>query len=175
MRRKALLAMLTLLAVAMLVLLVATPLGFHHWLRLEQASNFIYGPIRHTAPANLPEGRRQWLVETSRGRFVYERLYWYTTPRPTAMPRKAKSVPLLLSYYEEDIHLWRSPSSYGRRRVIEIVVWPLFVLFSLCPTTAFVRGPVRRWRRRRKGLCIPCGYDLTGNVSGVCPECGSKA
>ena len=41
---------------------------------------------------------------------------------------------------------------------------------------------VRRWRvrspeevrsdRRRKGLCLSCGYDLTGNVSGVCPECG---
>jgi len=23
--------------------------------------------------------------------------------------------------------------------------------------------------------CIKCGYDLTGNVSGVCPECGSRA
>ena len=22
-------------------------------------------------------------------------------------------------------------------------------------------------------VCIPCGYDLTGNVSGICPECGS--
>jgi len=22
-------------------------------------------------------------------------------------------------------------------------------------------------------VCIPCGYDLTGNVSGVCPECGT--
>jgi len=21
-------------------------------------------------------------------------------------------------------------------------------------------------------LCIPCGYDLAGNESGVCPECG---
>jgi len=26
--------------------------------------------------------------------------------------------------------------------------------------------------RRAKGLCRNCGYDLTGNVSGVCPECG---
>ena len=24
------------------------------------------------------------------------------------------------------------------------------------------------------GHCQDCGYDLTGNVSGVCPECGSK-
>jgi hypothetical protein len=28
-------------------------------------------------------------------------------------------------------------------------------------------------RRRRNKLCLTCGYDLTGNVSGVCPECGT--
>lgn len=27
-------------------------------------------------------------------------------------------------------------------------------------------------RCRRLGLCPQCGYDLTGNVSVVCPECG---
>jgi len=27
-------------------------------------------------------------------------------------------------------------------------------------------------RRRRRGLCPICSYDLTGNTSGVCPECG---
>lgn len=27
--------------------------------------------------------------------------------------------------------------------------------------------------RRRQGRCQECGYDLTGNVSRVCPECGS--
>ena len=30
---------------------------------------------------------------------------------------------------------------------------------------------LRYWRRKR-GLCQTCGYDLTGNVSGTCPECG---
>lgn len=34
------------------------------------------------------------------------------------------------------------------------------------------------WRRlkgrRRRGLCEQCGYDLRGNVSGVCPECGRR-
>ena len=31
----------------------------------------------------------------------------------------------------------------------------------------------RRARRQAEGLCVACGYDLAGNVSGVCPECGS--
>ena len=26
--------------------------------------------------------------------------------------------------------------------------------------------------RNARGLCLACGYDLTGNTSGVCPECG---
>ena len=41
-----------------------------------------------------------------------------------------------------------------------------------------LRSPIRRSLRRQlwnEGLpiCIGCGYDLTGNVSGVCPECGT--
>jgi hypothetical protein len=34
----------------------------------------------------------------------------------------------------------------------------------------------RSWRDRHRipvGHCRNCGYDLTGNVSGVCPECGT--
>lgn len=27
--------------------------------------------------------------------------------------------------------------------------------------------------RRAQGLCVRCGYNLTGNVSGICPECGT--
>lgn len=29
-------------------------------------------------------------------------------------------------------------------------------------------------RHPRPGCCVRCGYNLTGNVSGVCPECGRK-
>lgn len=33
----------------------------------------------------------------------------------------------------------------------------------------------REWRKpkSRPGYCNTCGYNLTGNTSGVCPECGS--
>ena len=30
----------------------------------------------------------------------------------------------------------------------------------------------REWRRKPFGHCQKCGYNLTGNTSGVCPECG---
>ena len=52
--------------------------------------------------------------------------------------------------------------------------WMAITFLVAYPTIAFVRGPLRRWRRRRKGFCLKCGYNLTGNVSGVCSECGTK-
>lgn len=51
--------------------------------------------------------------------------------------------------------------------------FPVAVLLLIAyPIIAFIRGPLRRRRRRRHGLCAHCGYNLEGNVSGVCPECG---
>ena len=48
------------------------------------------------------------------------------------------------------------------------------------PTTWFVILPgavtiLLFWRTRRlpAGLCQSCGYDLTGNTTGICPECGT--
>jgi hypothetical protein len=32
----------------------------------------------------------------------------------------------------------------------------------------------RDCRRRSPGHCQQCGYNLTGNVSGRCPECGDS-
>jgi hypothetical protein len=52
------------------------------------------------------------------------------------------------------------------------IVFVLSLLLAY-PSVAFVRGAMRRWRRRRRGLCLKCGYDLTGNESGVCSECGT--
>ena len=48
------------------------------------------------------------------------------------------------------------------------------VLLSALPALRLWRG--RRWKewhRRSLGLCLRCAYNLTGNTSGVCPECGT--
>ena len=53
--------------------------------------------------------------------------------------------------------------------VINVPHW--FVLLILAVPMAYLW-----WRDRRPppGHCRACGYDLTGNVSGICPECGEK-
>ena len=60
----------------------------------------------------------------------------------------------------------------GLCRALGIPLWMPFTLFAAYPVIAFIRGPLRRYRRRKRGRCIHCGYNLTGNVTGVCSECG---
>jgi len=56
---------------------------------------------------------------------------------------------------------------------IVIPFWVPLGLFLLYPTLVFIQ--VRRLKRRQKmGHCKNCGYNLTGNVSGKCPECGTS-
>ena len=50
----------------------------------------------------------------------------------------------------------------------------VFILFAAYPALAFIRGPLRRYRRRKRGLCIKCGYNLTGLTEPRCPECGRE-
>ena len=52
--------------------------------------------------------------------------------------------------------------------------WILMPLLCTYPCALLIRGPIRRHRRGKRGLCLKCGYNLTGNMSGVCPECGTK-
>ena len=69
------------------------------------------------------------------------------------------------------------PGNYVVSRSLDLHWYAMLAFGVLCglyPSFVFVRGPLRRWWRRRKGLCIKCGYNLTGNESGVCPECGTE-
>ena len=55
-------------------------------------------------------------------------------------------------------------------------MWYIVIASALLPlawTVAAVWSPRRR--RFLPGNCAECGSSLTGNVSGVCPECGTAA
>jgi hypothetical protein len=60
---------------------------------------------------------------------------------------------------------------------VGMYVW-LVLAFAVGLTVAWVTWK-RTWKRgeaadrQERGLCTRCGYDLTGNESGVCPECGT--
>ena len=45
------------------------------------------------------------------------------------------------------------------------------------PLLALIIPTLLLWRRERRragsGFCLRCDYDLTGNVTGACPECGT--
>lgn len=61
---------------------------------------------------------------------------------------------------------WTNPPS-GKRGRLVIPCW-LMLLLTAFPTAILWY----RDRRPPKGHCQCCGYNLKGNVSGQCPECG---
>jgi hypothetical protein len=63
----------------------------------------------------------------------------------------------------------RSTRSFGKP-VVTVPCWCLLALVAL--PTLFTWWKPGRFGH---GRCASCGYDLTGNRSGTCPECGSSA
>ena len=74
--------------------------------------------------------------------------------------------------------IWAGASHQNR-----LAGW-MFVAAAMAVVVGLVVAIVRyRWYRRvlrmiqaraSAGLCVHCGYDLHGNESGVCPECGRE-
>ena len=60
---------------------------------------------------------------------------------------------------------------------IWVPFWFPVCVFAAYPCFVFFRTRLRRrviLERQLEGLCTRCAYDLTGNTSGVCPECGTR-
>jgi hypothetical protein len=59
----------------------------------------------------------------------------------------------------------------GAVRRMVLPAWLFLLMFAVSPVLWWLR-----WRLQHRppvGCCTSCGYNLTGNVSGVCPECGT--
>ncbi len=92
-------------------------------------------------------------------------------PRKIA-PKKMPAFKFAGFGYHSLIELTESGPQF--RRTLLLPLWSLIVLFGTYPTYALIRGPIRRLRRKKQGLCIHCGYNLKGSVGSCCPECGTS-
>ena len=69
-----------------------------------------------------------------------------------------------------------SGSYYPHRLPVNQVTVVVPVWVPLAVTLAWLTLLIMRFRRRRMvGCCRNCLYDLKGNQSGICPECGTPA
>ncbi len=153
--------------------------------KLEDAS-FIprWSRLRRDWPARLAESRE--LLENG-GVWNELRMGW-----PLACLRGGYTV---ADYRKQDtvrdnhgvIRIWRTVAFWGSARrfgkkLVSLPVipdWPAFLGSVLLYGALSFAGvsawrSARGWRRRRRGRCVACGYDLRGNVSGTCPECGRR-
>jgi len=62
-------------------------------------------------------------------------------------------------------------TSAGRVTLVAIPYWSIVATTGALPIVYLARM-LRRRTRNRIGACVRCSYSLTGNTSGVCPECG---
>ena len=70
----------------------------------------------------------------------------------------------------QDFHLWMVKWQIFGVTVRSFPTW-MFLIAGLLPTYLAWR---RLHRKYPPGRCQCCGYDLTGNVTGKCSECGTS-
>lgn len=140
----------------------------HRSVRLAGPSVLVFCLLLLTHVYNLWWAAPPWLLSVSGGRVVvahYEagetlRQEFNIRPAPPIRPQWA---------FLPHLATLRSPTN---PRAGRCVVLPVMLLFL----PAVILG-IRLMRVPHRSLdraCPSCGYDLTGNTSGVCPECGVR-
>jgi len=99
------------------------------------------------------------------GRLGVHRHATWSQGRPDWLVSRAEGPPVWLPSYRRDA------AAEGTRFDIWVPLWIPFLFVALPTGVLWYRD---RCRRILPGRCQKCGYNLTGNVSGVCPECGTR-
>ncbi len=81
--------------------------------------------------------------------------------------------PMTSSIHAGPISFSRYASNTASAYGVTFPPWLPVPVLAAYPALYFLIVGIRRFRRR-PGHCLHCDYDLTGNESGVCPECGTK-
>ncbi len=56
----------------------------------------------------------------------------------------------------------------------ELELFPFSLMGLIALSYGLGKPAILRWRRRKQGLCLECGYPKRGLTSDRCPECGTS-
>ncbi len=104
--------------------------------------------------------------------FIVQYINYTDKATPQTQERSASGV-----IYNKHVSYNKENKFYIKSHTLALSYYNIIVIslvLALYPTIVFTRGRWRHWQRMRKGLCLKCGYDLTGNITGICSECGYK-
>ena len=147
------------LTVVSLLLMVAT-VGL--WVE-GQSHEYLFG----YAPGQGADSDSYEIGSTPAGCFVTR----YTTPSSDDVSGRERWN--FIAFLFEIETVVGSGGPFLRIEGIDVSHWFLTLTFAILPAIWLFK-----WNKRRKlgpNACSSCGYDLTGNESGVCPECGASS
>jgi hypothetical protein len=131
-----------------------------------------WNPIPPALPAPRPRGTSPVVRNLGHGSMVVE----YPSTRPSTSVRFLRaeytSSEQAFAHFPEVGGIPDRYVSYPSGSWLRLPLLYLFILFAVLPCIWSWRT-IRDWRRHPEGHCQSCGYNLTGNTSGVCPECGT--
>jgi hypothetical protein len=116
-----------------------------------------------------------WLdsVPPHASRFNYDSWEAWEEQRWPLLPGRG-SIPGEWEWIGFEFHYWPS-HDIGRATMtwVSVPYYAMVGAFAFLPLLATASWR-QRSQRRVLGHCLTCGYDLTANVSGTCPECGTR-
>ncbi len=134
---------------------------------------------RYELPDDARLGEKCTLTLGASGGFFFADIDAYVSHGRTFQEEEVRLV--LLRYSRGGVCSECSPGShpemlethYPVQTGVLIPLWALTLVFGFFPTICWIRRRRRERARRKRGLCPACGYNLAGNTSGACPECGT--
>ena len=98
-------------------------------------------------------------------------IWWYRNlpdvpyTRPNCVERRTWRLSYAVYWNQPPLHV---PGAWAF--CVALPHWLVLPLLAI-PFLIWTRRSIRHWRRRRRGLCTECGYDLRATPT-RCPECG---
>jgi|CXWL01.1.fsa_nt_gi hypothetical protein len=152
------------------------------WLTVMWIATFIwpadYSLLHIFKKFNLQNGQCQMHA----GIFVWElknpnrRFTWVFLEKPnldpSARPKPAHQFGFLSFMYSANHAVPGNPKS-PRMHIVAFPASTSVFIAWLYPIACLIRRPLRQLLRKHRGLCLNCGYNLTGAPQPRCPECGT--